>query len=454
MNGWVILVDHAARFPQRGHPAQGHHHQRLPGAAETLRRTRPRQDHQPVALLQLSVQRLLRLAAGRGARPPHHPDRRDHARAARAQALRVCAARSAGGAQSRRAPRPGRPRPPPSICCSASACAGSALRGVRPAVVRLVSLPGDRSDHHPGQAMADRPPSPAHRSPSSAPSEAEFFRAALHQHTQRDWRNPRARTVAKYVAGGALRSARDAAALLDRDRSSTFRSSPSAIRSTSSRSPSASLAELAEFDGLFIRETTSIDNYTYRFARRAWQEGMPVIDDPVSMIRCTNKVYLHELMEAHQASRSPPTVMLAEDERPRQGREAPGLADGGEDPRRLVLARRAQGRQFRGAEGADRRAVRGHRPAAGAAIHADRVRLAGRRARRRAAVRLPVPDGARPLADHQARAGRRRARRRLSHHGDRRGAAARHRGRRCAPRARSAPASTASTSRKPATRWW
>ena len=40
---------------------------------------------------------------------------------------------------------------------------------------------------------------------------------------------------------------------------------------------------------------------------------MPVIDDPVSMIRCTNKVYLHELMEAHGVP-IPPTVMLADDE--------------------------------------------------------------------------------------------------------------------------------------------
>ena len=73
------------------------------------------------------------------------------------------------------------------------------------------------------------------------------------------------------------------------------------------------LAELAEFDGLFIRATTSINDYTYRFARRALQEGMPVIDDPVSMIRCTNKVYLHEMMEARGVP-TPPTVMLAEDE--------------------------------------------------------------------------------------------------------------------------------------------
>ena len=73
------------------------------------------------------------------------------------------------------------------------------------------------------------------------------------------------------------------------------------------------LAELAEFDGLFIRATTSIDDHTYRFARRALQEGMPVIDDPVSMIRCTNKVYLHELMAANGVP-MPATLMLAEDE--------------------------------------------------------------------------------------------------------------------------------------------
>lgn len=57
------------------------------------------------------------------------------------------------------------------------------------------------------------------------------------------------------------------------------------------------LSSLAEYDALFIRATTAIDNYTYRFARRAEQEGMPVIDDTASMIRCTNKVFLKELME-------------------------------------------------------------------------------------------------------------------------------------------------------------
>jgi glutathione synthase/RimK-type ligase-like ATP-grasp enzyme len=54
---------------------------------------------------------------------------------------------------------------------------------------------------------------------------------------------------------------------------------------------------LAEFDALFIRETTQVNHHTYRFARRAAAEGLVVIDDPVSILRCTNKVYLAELME-------------------------------------------------------------------------------------------------------------------------------------------------------------
>lgn len=70
------------------------------------------------------------------------------------------------------------------------------------------------------------------------------------------------------------------------------------------------LSRLANYDALFIRETTTIANHTYRFARRAMQENMPVIDDPVSMIRCTNKVYLDELMRANGLP-VPETLMIS-----------------------------------------------------------------------------------------------------------------------------------------------
>ena len=54
---------------------------------------------------------------------------------------------------------------------------------------------------------------------------------------------------------------------------------------------------LMEFDALFIRTTTSLNHYTFRLSQLARQNGMVVIDDPLSIIRCTNKVFLNELFE-------------------------------------------------------------------------------------------------------------------------------------------------------------
>ena len=51
---------------------------------------------------------------------------------------------------------------------------------------------------------------------------------------------------------------------------------------------------ISQFDALFIRETTAIDHHTYRLARRAEQEGLVVIDDANSILRCCNKVFLHD----------------------------------------------------------------------------------------------------------------------------------------------------------------
>ena len=59
------------------------------------------------------------------------------------------------------------------------------------------------------------------------------------------------------------------------------------------------VACLAEFDALFIRETTAINHHTYLFAKKAEAEGLVVIDDPSSILRCTNKVYLSDLLRLH-----------------------------------------------------------------------------------------------------------------------------------------------------------
>jgi glutathione synthase/RimK-type ligase-like ATP-grasp enzyme len=68
-------------------------------------------------------------------------------------------------------------------------------------------------------------------------------------------------------------------------------------------------AQLAEYDALFIRETTAISNHTYRFAKKAESEGMVVIDDPTSIMRCTNKVYLADLLAKNKVP-APKTKIL------------------------------------------------------------------------------------------------------------------------------------------------
>jgi len=54
---------------------------------------------------------------------------------------------------------------------------------------------------------------------------------------------------------------------------------------------------LNQFDALFIRATTNVNDYTYQFSRYAFAEGLAVIDDPWSILKCANKVYFYESMK-------------------------------------------------------------------------------------------------------------------------------------------------------------
>ncbi|MCB1612839.1 MAG: RimK family protein [Xanthomonadales bacterium] len=72
-------------------------------------------------------------------------------------------------------------------------------------------------------------------------------------------------------------------------------------------------ARLAEYDALFIRETTALDHHTYRFANKAEKEDMVVIDDPTSILRCTNKIFLSDLLKSRKLP-TPRTEILFRDE--------------------------------------------------------------------------------------------------------------------------------------------
>jgi glutathione synthase/RimK-type ligase-like ATP-grasp enzyme len=58
--------------------------------------------------------------------------------------------------------------------------------------------------------------------------------------------------------------------------------------------------KLIQFDALFLRETTFVNHHTFKFAKKAKSLGLAVIDDPDSILKCTNKVYLNELLNANK----------------------------------------------------------------------------------------------------------------------------------------------------------
>ncbi|HPE80370.1 MAG: RimK family protein [Sedimenticolaceae bacterium] len=141
--------------------------------------------------------------------------------------------------------------------------------------------------------------------------EAMFF-DAMAGYLRRPWRSARGRRNMRY----------DLAILIDPDGKfapSNRRALAQFIRAARAEGidteliTSRDFGRIAEFDALFIRETTNVNHYTYRFARRAASEGLVVIDDPDSILRCTNKIYLAELLSRHKVA-TPASVIVSREE--------------------------------------------------------------------------------------------------------------------------------------------
>ncbi len=70
--------------------------------------------------------------------------------------------------------------------------------------------------------------------------------------------------------------------------------------------------QIIQYDALFIRETTNVNHHTFRFAKKAKSLGLVVIDDPDSILKCTNKVYLNELLNSNKIL-TPKSIVLTEE---------------------------------------------------------------------------------------------------------------------------------------------
>ncbi|MBI4183638.1 MAG: RimK family protein [Proteobacteria bacterium] len=147
-----------------------------------------------------------------------------------------------------------------------------------------------------------------------SPEQFEFFLQALEAYTRSGWRAPRVKVPPRYSL-----------AILNNPREHMPPSNKEAIRKFVAIGATLGLGvepierkdylKLGEYDALFIRETTSLENHTYRFAKKAEHEGLVVIDDPTSILRCTNKVYLAELLQINRVP-MPKTVIVDRDSIP------------------------------------------------------------------------------------------------------------------------------------------
>lgn len=127
----------------------------------------------------------------------------------------------------------------------------------------------------------------------------ERVKTAMDDFLSRRWRSPR-QTDNPSLAVAILHDPEETHAPSDRKALKRFIQAGETLGMQVELIKKSDYPRLLEFDGLFIRQTTSLTNHTYRFAEKARREGMVVIDHPDSIRRCCNKVYLHELLRQHK----------------------------------------------------------------------------------------------------------------------------------------------------------
>jgi glutathione synthase/RimK-type ligase-like ATP-grasp enzyme len=142
--------------------------------------------------------------------------------------------------------------------------------------------------------------------------EEDMFANAIDEYSNKIWRRPKERKIYRY----------DLAILYNPKEEfppSNYKAIQNFINAGKDNDVQIELVEkkdlsrIAEFDALFIRETTSLQNHTYRFAKKAEAEGLICIDDSLSILKCTNKIYLHNLLSVNHI-KSPKSCVISNQE--------------------------------------------------------------------------------------------------------------------------------------------
>ncbi len=150
-------------------------------------------------------------------------------------------------------------------------------------------------------------------------ADEDKFASALDEYSAKIWRKPKAKKKYRYDLA-ILHNPNEEFPPSDRRALANF------IKAGKENDVQVELIEkkdysrIAEYDALFIRETTALNHHTYRFAKKAESEGLVVVDDSMSILRCTNKIFMHNLLHSNHIN-TPKTLVLGKDQ-PDQLRQA------------------------------------------------------------------------------------------------------------------------------------
>lgn len=126
--------------------------------------------------------------------------------------------------------------------------------------------------------------------------------------TEQVWRSPNRRNKFRWDMA-ILYDPEEATAPSDAEAIKRFVKAAAKVGIQAELVKSGELKYLSQYDALFIRETTRIDHPTYRLSRKAEMEGLVVMDDPSSIMRCCNKIFLHDAFSYNKVQA--PTTLVA-----------------------------------------------------------------------------------------------------------------------------------------------
>lgn len=127
-------------------------------------------------------------------------------------------------------------------------------------------------------------------------AQEDIFANTLDQFNRKIWRQPRSKKAARYDLA-ILHDPEELFPPSNKTALNIFVNEAKKMNIHAEMITEMDSSRLMEFDALFIRQTTAVNHITYRLAQAAKQADMVVIDDPSSIIRCSNKVFLKELMD-------------------------------------------------------------------------------------------------------------------------------------------------------------